>query len=120
MKQVVGKRNVDRKLGVWHLDVAQVLGRQVVSVEPVEAVAPSETPAWDSEEQDVGELSEVILRSKEQRSAAKLKLPDSKRLLPSWDFYIAPKWVFTECTGCFLYHCWYQFSCEHSLVLFTC
>lgn len=62
MKQVVGKQVVARKLGVWHLAVAQVLGRQVVSVGPVEAVAPSETSAGDSEEQDVGELSEVILK----------------------------------------------------------
>lgn len=61
MRQPVGKRDLDRKLGVWHLDVAGVLGRQVVSTEQVEANAQSEALAQDSEEQHVGEPSEVIL-----------------------------------------------------------
>ena len=61
MRQLVGKRDLDRKLGVWHLDVAGALGRQVASMELVEARAQSEAWAQDSEEQHVGKQSEVIL-----------------------------------------------------------
>jgi len=57
----VGKRAPDGKLGVWQLDVAQALGRHVVSTEQVEASAQSEALALDSEEQPVGEQSEAIL-----------------------------------------------------------
>lgn len=57
----VGRRDPDRKLGVWQLDVAQALGRQVVAAEQVEASAQSEALALDSEEQPVGEQSEAIL-----------------------------------------------------------
>lgn len=59
--QPAGKWDRDRKLGVWHLDAAQALGRQVVSSEQLEAIAQSEAPAQDSEGQPVGEPSEVIL-----------------------------------------------------------
>ena len=51
----VGTRDLDRKLGAWHLDVAQALGRQVVSTEQVEASARSEALTPDSEEQQVEE-----------------------------------------------------------------
>ena len=56
-----GKRDPDRKLGVWQLDVAQALGRLVVSTEQVEVSAQSEALALDSEEQPMGEQSEAIL-----------------------------------------------------------
>ena len=48
------------------MDVAQALGRQVVSMEQVEASAQSEALALDSEEQPVGEQSEAILSVKDK------------------------------------------------------
>lgn len=54
-------------LGVWHLEVAQALGRHVASTGPVEAIAPSEAPALDAEEQQEGEQSEAILSDEKGR-----------------------------------------------------
>lgn len=61
-----------------------LLGRQVVSMEQVNAVAPSETLAQDSEEQPVGEQSEVILlhvRSKDQWQSSSRLTPKPPSLL---------------------------------------
>lgn len=52
---------------MWHLEVAQALGRHVASTGPVEAIAPSEAPALDAEEQQEGEQSEAILSDEKGR-----------------------------------------------------
>lgn len=52
---------------MWHLDVALVLGRQMFSMEQVEANAQLEALEQDSEERHCGGRSEVILLEAENK-----------------------------------------------------
>lgn len=112
----VGRRDPDRKLGVWQLDAGrwETSGCRGTGWGKRTIRKPWH---WIQKSSPWGNSQKPFYQSEGQRLVAKLNCPPQNSHSLRGLLYIPHfKWVFTDYTGCFPVH----FSYEHSLVLFIC